>query len=116
MEIIMETNVNSYDTRSSRIPQQNQLYQGRVTTPQNNRQTFQQPLYPGQAQRAVGQISGTPQRGAAIAPLAQKPKAPAKMPKAQALAMANTFKRWLVVASFVGFGTFSTLAAFHQIG
>ncbi len=38
-----------------------------------------------------------------------------KMSKARALALAGTLKRWLVVASFVGFGTFSGLAAFHQV-
>lgn len=46
----------------------------------------------------------------------QKPRQPEKMSKARALALAGTLKRWLVVASFVGFGTFSGLAAFHQVG
>jgi hypothetical protein len=39
-----------------------------------------------------------------------------KMPKARALALANTLKRWLAVASIMVFGTFGGLVALHQIG
>ncbi|HEY6410293.1 MAG TPA: hypothetical protein VIY29_22800 [Ktedonobacteraceae bacterium] len=46
----------------------------------------------------------------------QRPKAPLKMPKTRVLALANTFKKWLAIASIVSFGTFSGLVAFHHIG
>ena len=35
---------------------------------------------------------------------------------ARALALANIFKRWLAVASIVGFGTLGGLVALHQVG
>jgi hypothetical protein len=38
------------------------------------------------------------------------------MPRARALALTNTLKRWLVIASIVGFGAFGGLVAFHQVG
>jgi len=96
----METNLKNYDTRTSWIPQQNQLYEGRVLTSQDGRQQLTQPQNQGLPQRGVG----------------QKPKVPEKMPKARVLALANTFKRWLAIASIVGFGTFSGLVALHQVG
>jgi hypothetical protein len=46
----------------------------------------------------------------------QKPRVPEKMPKARALALAQTLKKWLAVVSIVGFGTFSGLVALHQVG
>jgi hypothetical protein len=45
----------------------------------------------------------------------QKAKQPERMPKAQALALADRFKKSLMVASVLGFGVFSGLAAYHQI-
>src|SRR6266852_1879254 len=39
-----------------------------------------------------------------------------KMPKQRVLALANTLKKWLAIASIVGFGTFGGLVAFHQVG
>ena len=47
---------------------------------------------------------------------APKPPVQPRMPKAQTLALARTLKRWLVVTSILGFGAFSGLAAFHQVG
>lgn len=96
----METNPQDYDRRASWIPQQNQRYEGSVATPQNGRQQLTRPQSPGQPQRIVG----------------QKPRAPEKMPKTRVLALANTFKRWLAIASIVGFGTFGGLVALHQVG
>lgn len=49
----------------------------------------------------------------------EKPRSPgsaAKMPKARALALASTLKKWLVAASVVGFGTLSGMVALHQVG
>ena len=46
----------------------------------------------------------------------QKPATPARMPKAQALALLRKVKRGIVVASFLGFGTFSALALGHTVG
>ena len=42
--------------------------------------------------------------------------APQKMPKARVMALTNTLKKWLAIASIVGFGTLSGLVAFHQVG
>jgi hypothetical protein len=47
--------------------------------------------------------------------MGQKPKTPEKMPKAKAMSLATTLKKWAVVASVVGFGTISGLAGFHQV-
>jgi hypothetical protein len=43
-------------------------------------------------------------------------KTPQKMPKARVLALTNTLKKWLAIASIVSFGTLSGLVAFHQVG
>ena len=95
----METNPYEYSTTVPWIPQQNQLYESiNVTT----RTGSQQP--------PVSQNQGLAQRG-----VGQKSKPPERMPKARALALVRTFKKWLVVASVVSFGTFSGLAAFHQV-
>jgi hypothetical protein len=96
----METNPQDYDRRASWIPQQNQRYEGRVATPQYGRQQLTRPQSPGQPQHVVG----------------LKPRAPQKMPKTRVLALANTLKRWLAIASIVGFGTFGGLVALHQVG
>lgn len=96
----METNPYQYDTTLPWMPQQNQVYAGEGVTQQAGQQRLPRP-----------QNQGLPQRGAG-----QKPGAAEKMPKARALALANTLKRWLAVASIVGFGTISGLVAFHQVG
>ena len=96
----METNLIDYDTRASWRPPQNQHYEGGLVTPQDSWQELPRPQNRGLPQRGVG----------------QKPRAAEKMPKKQALALARILKRWLVVASIVGFGTFGGLVAFHQVG
>ena len=96
----METKLKDYDTRASWTPQQNQLYESRFVTPQAGQQQFARPQNPGPPQHSVG----------------QKPRAPEKMPKARAMALANRLKRGLAIASFVGFGTFGGLVALHQVG
>jgi hypothetical protein len=96
----METNRYDYNTTVQWTPQQNQFYEGGYVTPQARQQQLPRPQNPRTPQSAVG----------------QKPRAPEKMPKARALALADTVKKWLVVASIVGFGTFSGLAALHQVG
>src|SRR5205823_13727525 len=50
------------------------------------------------------------QRGAG-----QKPGMQAKMPKARVMALANSLKRSLAVASIIGFGMFGRLVAMHQV-
>src|ERR1051326_670506 len=101
----MQTNQYDYDTRASWTPPQNQPYTGRYITSQDGRPPFApqqsqlQPQRPAQAQRPTG----------------QKAKAPQKMPKAQAVALADRLKRAVAVASFIGFGTLSGRAAFHQV-
>ena len=95
----MEKNLYDYGTTVQGTPQQNQLYEGRFVSAQVGQQ-----LSRPQNQRLS-------QHG-----VSQKPRAPEKMPKARALALAKTLKRGLVVASIVGFGTFSGLVALHQVG
>ena len=95
----METHPYEYDRTLSGTPQQNQFYQNRLVTVQNE-QRLPRPQNQGLPKHSVG----------------QKPRAPEKMPKARALALANTLKRWLAVASIVGFGTFGGLVALHQVG
>ncbi len=96
----METKLYDYDTTIPWIPQQNQLSEGRYVTART-----------GQQRPPVPQNQGLPQTG-----VGQKPKPPERMPKARALALVRSFKRWLVVASLVSFGTFSGLVAFHHVG
>ena len=94
----METHPYEYDRTLSGTPQQNQFNQSRPDA--QNEQQLPRPQNQGMRQQNVG----------------QKPRAPEKMPKARALALANTLKRWLAVASIVGFGTFGGLVALHQVG
>ena len=94
----MQTNQYDYDRQASWTPPQNQPYMGRYVTAPDGRPQFA-PHHPAQTQR----------------PTDQKPKAPQKMPKERAMALADKLKRALAVASFIGFGTFSGLVAFHQV-
>lgn len=95
----METHPNEYERPIQVIQQQNQYYQSRPITTQNEQQ-FVRPQNQGLPKYYAG----------------QKLKAPVKMSKARALALANTLKRLLAVASIVGFGTFGGLVALHQVG
>ena len=95
----MQTNINDYDTRASRIPPQNQPY-SRFVTSQDGRSQFALPQNLAQTQHPAG----------------QKPRAPEKMPKAREMALANKFKRGFAIASIVGFGAFGGLVALHQVG
>ena len=98
----METNPKEYDTRSARIPQPNRFYEGKNFSPQGGWQQQARPQQPTLLpQSGVGQ---------------QPKKAPAKMPKARVLAMANKLKKGLVIASIMGFGMFGGLATLHQVG
>ncbi|HKV57457.1 MAG TPA: hypothetical protein VJO32_04225, partial [Ktedonobacteraceae bacterium] len=72
----------------------------RYVIPQNGGQQYARPQNPALPQR----------------PMSQKPKAPVKMPKERAMALANRFKRGLAIASLVGFGTFGGLVALHEVG
>ncbi len=94
----METNPYGYDRTLPWTPQQNQFYQNKPAAAQNEQQLSQ------------SQNQELPQRG-----VGQKPGTQAKMPKARALALANTLKRLLAVASIVGFGMFGGLVALHQV-
>ncbi len=96
----METNPYEYNGTVPWIPQQNQRYESNYVT-----------AHTGQQRPAVLQNQKPQQRS-----VDQKPKPPKPMPKARALALARTFKKWLVIASLVSFGTFSGLVAFHQVG
>jgi len=93
----METNPYEYSATVPWIPQQNQLYENTYVT-----------TGVGSQGPPVSQSQGLAQRS-------HKSKPPERMPKARALALVRTFKKWLVVASVVSFGAFSGLAAFHQV-
>jgi len=94
----METNPYTYDRIQPWTPPQNQLYQNRSAT-QNEQQLIQ-----SQNQKVTRRNIG------------QKPGTQVKMPKARALALANTLKRTLAIASIIGFGMFGGLVAMHQVG
>ena len=96
----METHPYQNDTHLPWIPQQNQHYEGVGVTTQVGQQQLPRPQNQGLRQKSVG----------------QKPRLPEKMPKARVLALAYKLKRWLAVASIVGFGTFGGLVAIHQVG
>jgi cytoskeletal protein RodZ len=95
---MMETNPYKYDKTQPWIPQQNQLYQNK-------------PMAENEQQLIQSQNQKMPQRN-----VGQKPGTQVKMPKARALALANTLKRTLAVASIIGFGMFGGLVAMHQVG
>ena len=80
----METNPYEYSRTQPWIPQQNQFYQNKPAATQNEQQLSQ------------SQSQKLPQRG-----IGQKPGTQVKMPKARALALANSLKRLLAVASIV---------------
>ena len=94
----METNPYEYDRTPPRPPQQNQFYQNKPAAAQNEQQLSQ------------SQNQKLPQHG-----VGHKPGTQAKMPKARALALANSLKRFLAVVSIVGFGMFGGLVAMHQV-
>ena len=94
----METNPYKYDRIPPWTPQQNQFYQNKPAAALNEQQLSQ------------SQNQKLPQSG-----VGQKPGTQVKMPKARALALANTLKRTLAVASIVGFGMFGGLVAMHQV-
>lgn len=98
----METNPYQYDNyvrTVPRVPQQNQYSEGRYVTAPTSQQ-----------RSAVLPNQRLQQRGGA-----HSPKSAERMPKARALALARTLKKWLVIASLVSFGTFSGLVAYHQV-
>src|SRR5205823_4499488 len=92
------TNPYEYDRTAPWTPQQNQFYQNKPAATQNEQQLLQ------------SQNQKLPQRS-----VGQKPGTQVKMPKARALALANTLKRALAVVSIIGFGMFGGLVAMHQV-
>src|SRR2546423_14893871 len=94
----METNPYEYDTSVQWRPQQNQLYEGRYVSPRTGQQ--QPPVLQNQRPQLR---SGN-----------QKPKPPEKMPKVRALALARSFKKWLVAAPLLRLCTGSGLGGVHH--
>jgi hypothetical protein len=94
----METNPYEYSRTQPWIPQQHQFYQNKLAAAKNEQQLSQ------------SQSQKLPQHG-----IGQKPGTQVKMPKARALALANSLKRLLAVASIVSFGMFGGLVAMHQV-
>jgi hypothetical protein len=97
LEIHMETNQYEYDNTKKWTLQQNQFNQNK-------------PLAQNEQQLIQSQHQKLPQRG-----ISQKSGTQVKMPKARALALANTLKRTLAIASIIGFGMFGGLVAMHQV-
>lgn len=91
----MEINPYEYERTVPWIPQQNQAFAGRDIGAR-----------PGQLQNSRPRQKGG----------VQKPKQPERMSKARALSLARAFKKSLVVASIVTFGSLSGLVAYHQVG
>jgi len=100
----VETNPYNYDRAIPWIPQQNQFYRGEDGGVYTNQQ--RSPVVHNQR----------PQQRIQQKDAVQKARVPMRMPKARALALVSKFKKGLVVASLVSFGTVSGLAAFHQVG
>jgi hypothetical protein len=99
----MEMNPYQYDNyvrTVPRAPQQNQYTEGRYVTAGTGQQ--RSPVLPNQRPQQRG---GT-----------HSPKSPERMPKARALALARTLKKWLIIASLASFSIFSGLVAYHQVG
>ena len=119
LDEVIEMNSNEYDTQIPWIPPQNQIQNLRYrNTPVVGHPGQQRPpVLPQQRPLVSPQLRAQqPQQGPAQKGASQKPKQPERMPKARTVMLARTLKRWLVIASIVGFGTFSGLAAFHQVG
>jgi hypothetical protein len=115
----METNPKEYDTRSAQIPQPNRFYEGKNFSPQGGWQQQARPQQSALPQSGVRQQQARPQQPTILpqSGVGQQPKkAPAKMPKARVLVMANKLKKGLVIASIMGFGMFGGLATLHQVG
>lgn len=101
----METYPNTYANYDQSIygkPQPNVTHAGNAFPTRPARQQYADPASQLVPQGAVSQK-----------PKQAKPK---PMPKARALALVNTLKKSLVVASLAAFVSFGGLAAFHQVG
>lgn len=90
---MMGTNPYEYDAKVPWIPQQKRTYAGGDSS-----------AYPDQ-QHARSQPKSAE----------QKPEPPARMPKARALFLVRTCKKWLVAASLLGFLSLSGLVATQQV-
>ena len=93
--------------------QYNNNLRGQWIAPQGQGQRFEgtPSSIPTIQQRPVMQ-SQIPQQKSTVQP---PKKRPAPMPKARTLALLHTMKKWLVVSSLVGFGTFGGLIAHAQL-
>src|SRR5258708_12564088 len=95
----METNRYDYNTTVQWTPQQNQFYEGGYVTPQARQQQLPRPQNPRTPQSAAG----------------QKPRAPEKMPKARALALAHTFKQSPLFPPILAFPPSTPLSPPHHV-
>lgn len=104
----MESQYNNIPSGQWSAPQ-GQRFEGRP----NPTRTIQQRATMQQQSPSQKNI-GLPQEPAKKA--GQSPKRPAPMPKARTLALVSTMKKWLVVSSFISFGTLGGLIAYSQLG
>lgn len=89
----MDTRPYHYDNTAQWLPPQEQFFEARSAPARPSQQPYQR-----QRQQEGGSA-----------------RTPAKpMPKASALALTRTLKRWLVATSLVGFLAFGGLVALHQ--
>src|SRR5947209_6547945 len=93
---------NGYPQSVPRIPQQRQFAAGSYVNAPASQPSYQHsPVVP---QQKPQQKSGP-----------QKPKSPERMPKARALDLARTLKKWITIASLASFSMFGGLVAYHQV-
>ena len=104
MEIYPNTYAN-YDQSIYGKPQPNVSHAGNALPTRPAQQQYAAPASQRAQQLPQGAVSQKPKQA--------KPK---PMPKARALALVNTLKKSLVVASLAAFVSFGGLAAFHQVG
>src|SRR5437016_5733698 len=90
--------MNPYDITVPWTPQQNQWTEGRYITTGNSQQR------PSVLETSMQQLRDGD----------QKLRLVGRMSKAEALALVNKFKQWLIIASLVTFGVFSGLVAYQQ--
>ena len=98
----LEANPYQYDNyvrTVPRVPQQNQYTEGRYVTAPTSQQ--RSAALPNQRLQQRGGV--------------HSPKSAERMPKARALALVRTLKKWLVIASLASFSIFSALVAYHQV-
>jgi hypothetical protein len=98
----------SYDQTVAWVPQQNQTSTGP--------RPKEEPLYEYPAYSTTGGAQRQEVTSRRQQPVHQGTTKPARMSKAETLELVDSFKKFLIVASIVGFGVLGGLAASHVTG